>query len=319
LRTLRRGQVYDQLLPKGAPFQLTRDQFKKEQPVFSPDGSRVIYTAVMPGIKSEPGFKWDSWQVPVIGGVPKPFLPNASGLVWVDDQRLLYSEMMSGIHMGIVTSTESRTGSRAIYFPQGENGMAHLSARSPDAKSLLLVEMNGGDWLPCRLMPFDGSSTGRAVGPQDGQCTTTAWSPDGRWMCSPQMPAARLSHLASGVSRRQSPSRSRSVRPSRRAPRSRPTDGTWSRAWAFSRPIIWMKEPERTAAHVTGFHHVADDDAVGDRVFYLMRTGARDTSGELYSMNAATGESEPVLPGRVMANYSISHDAVASCSRRRRA
>src|SRR5205823_6011006 len=98
-------QIYVKILPQGEPVQLTRDPYLKEQPVFSPDGSRIIDTAVMPG------WKWDSWQVPVLGGAPQPFLPNASGLVWLDDQRLLYSEIMGGIHMGIVTSTESRTGS----------------------------------------------------------------------------------------------------------------------------------------------------------------------------------------------------------------
>ena len=34
--------------------------------------------------------------------------------------------------------------------------MAHRSTRSPDGKSVLVVEMNGADWLPCRLLPFDG-------------------------------------------------------------------------------------------------------------------------------------------------------------------
>src|SRR5262249_61114961 len=60
--------------------------------------------------------------------------------------------------------------------------MAHRSAPSPDRKHVLVVEMNGGEWLPCRLVPFDGSSTGRPIGPLDGQCTTAAWSSDGRWM-----------------------------------------------------------------------------------------------------------------------------------------
>src|SRR4029453_17927328 len=81
-----RGQIYVKILPAGEPVQLTRDSSQKEQPVFSPDGSRIIYTSVLPG------FRCDSWQVPVLGGAPQPFLPNASGLVWIDDQRLLYSE-----------------------------------------------------------------------------------------------------------------------------------------------------------------------------------------------------------------------------------
>ena len=176
-----RGQIYVKLMPTGEPVQLTRDGLGKEQPVFSPDGSSIIYTAVSQGSKD--GFRWDSWQVPVLGGTPQPFLPNASGLVWLDDRQLLYSEVMGGgIHMGIVTSTESRDGSRPVYFPQGDFSMAHRSARSRDGRSVLVVEMDGGDWLPCRLVPFDGSSEGRAVGPLDGQCTTAAWSPDGRWM-----------------------------------------------------------------------------------------------------------------------------------------
>src|SRR5262249_15208631 len=63
-------QIYVKSLPTGEPVQLTRDPYQKEQPVFSPDGSRIIYTAFMPG------FKWDSWQVPVAGGAPQPFLSN---------------------------------------------------------------------------------------------------------------------------------------------------------------------------------------------------------------------------------------------------
>ena len=171
-----RGQVYVKILPKGEPVQLTRDESQKEQPAFSPDGSRIVYTEVTNG------FKWDSWQVPVLGGAPQPFLANASGLVWTDDEHVLYSEIKEGVHMGLAASTENQTGKRQIYLPPGEGSMAHRSSLSPDHKSLLVAEMDGTGWLPCRLLPFDGSSPGRRVGPQEGQCTTAAWSPDGRWM-----------------------------------------------------------------------------------------------------------------------------------------
>jgi hypothetical protein len=54
-------------------------------------------------------FSWDTWTVPVLGGQPTKLLPNASGLTWLNDQRVLFSEIKgTGIHMGIVTSTESR-------------------------------------------------------------------------------------------------------------------------------------------------------------------------------------------------------------------
>ena len=37
-------------------------------------------------------------------------------------------------------------------------------------------------WMPCRLVPMDGSSPGRQVGPAGGACTFAAWSPDDKWM-----------------------------------------------------------------------------------------------------------------------------------------
>jgi Tol biopolymer transport system component len=69
----------------------------------------------------------------------------------------------------------------AVYVPASENGMAHRSYPSPDGKWVLLAEMDG-PWLPCRLVPMDGSSPGQPVGPQGAACTFAAWSPDGNWM-----------------------------------------------------------------------------------------------------------------------------------------
>src|SRR5215469_1819314 len=59
--------------------------------------------------------------------------------------------------------------------------MAHRSYPSPDHKSALLVEMERGVWLRCRLVPLDGASAGQSVGPPE-KCTFAAWSPDGKWM-----------------------------------------------------------------------------------------------------------------------------------------
>ena len=68
------GQVYINLIDGGAPVQLTHDTMDKMHPVFSPDDSRVFYTTLLSGLR------WDSCQVPVLGGTAQPFLPNASGL-----------------------------------------------------------------------------------------------------------------------------------------------------------------------------------------------------------------------------------------------
>jgi serine/threonine protein kinase/Tol biopolymer transport system component len=169
------GEIYIKLLPSGEPVQLTHDNMLKMGPVFSPDGSRIAYTGLA-------AFNWDTWVVPVLAGHVKRWLPNASGLVWTSPQHLMFSEIKSGEHMAIVTATESRGESRDIYVPPGNRGMAHRSYLSPDGKWALLVEMDNGEWLPCRVVPFSGGYSGNRVGLANAPCTSGAWSPDGKWI-----------------------------------------------------------------------------------------------------------------------------------------
>jgi hypothetical protein len=173
-------QVYVKLLPDGQSTQLTNDPNPKYNPVFTPDGSRVAYTALS---RADAG--WNTWTAPVTGGPPTRLMQNAAGLRWIGNGRILFSEIMTGtpIHMGIVTSTESRAAEREIYLPENERAMAHYSFLSPDQKSILAVEMNP-IWLPCRLLPMDastssGGTAGRQIGPP-APCTAAACSPDGK-------------------------------------------------------------------------------------------------------------------------------------------
>ena len=139
-------QVYVKLLPDGQSTQVTNDPHEKYNPVFTPDGSRVAYTAIDRQENS-----WDTWTVPVTGGPATRLMRNAAGLSWIGSGRLLFSEVMKGTsgHMGIVTSQESRAEERQIYFPEYVRAMAHYSYLSPDEKSILTVEMDPA-WLPCR-------------------------------------------------------------------------------------------------------------------------------------------------------------------------
>ena len=171
------GQIYVKMLPGGEPVQLTRDDCPKMSPAFSPDGTQIAYTSVAAENQ------WDTWVVPVISGQPRLWLPNASGLVWSEKDKILFSEIKNNdIHMAIVTSDESRAGGRDVYVPPSDRGMAHRSYPSPDGKWALVVEMDRAAWLPCRLVPMDGSWAGRRVGPPAAGCTSAAWSPDGKWM-----------------------------------------------------------------------------------------------------------------------------------------
>ena len=171
------GQVYVKLLPSGDPVQLTHDDRLKMSPAFSPDGSRIAYTTFSPK-------EWATWTVPVLGGEPQLWLPNAAALVWTGKSKLLFSEIKDGsLHMAIVTAEESRAEARDLYVPTHERGMAHRSYPSPDGKSILVVEMDErGVFVPCRLVQTEGHAQGKQVGPSDGACTFAGWSPDGEWM-----------------------------------------------------------------------------------------------------------------------------------------
>ena len=168
------GEVYLKELAGGDSVPLTSDGSAKMSPVFSPDGSRIAYTRV----SSE--FVWDTWIVPLADRTPRSWLPNASGLAWASDGHVLFSEITAGLHMRVVSANDRREAVRVVYSPESEQGMAHRSYPSPDGAWVLIAEMIRPVWQPCRLAATNGRTT-RRVGPE-GQCTSAAWSPDGKWM-----------------------------------------------------------------------------------------------------------------------------------------
>ena len=168
-------EIYVKMLPNGEARRVTDDARPKYGLAFSPDGTEIAYTVLETT-------EFSTYEVSALGGEPHLLLKNAAGLVWLDPQHLLFSEIRSGIHLGVVTATGTRTGLREIYFPAHERGMAHSSIPSPDRRWALVVEMDGnGDWAPCRLVALNNQSQPRLVGPT-GACTSAGWSPDGSWM-----------------------------------------------------------------------------------------------------------------------------------------
>ena len=174
------GDVYVMVLPKGPTLQLTHDESQeKMDPVFSPDGSTIAYTV-----------PFHTWTVPIAGGKPKLWLPNVASVRWIDGNSLLFSEMIENggplRGMGVATSDASRTNDRIVYTPEGPLSMAHRSYLSPDGRWVLvaaeMVRRPQWVWQPCRIVPFDGTSSGHPVGPPGAACTAAAWSPDGKWM-----------------------------------------------------------------------------------------------------------------------------------------
>src|SRR5215469_12727650 len=85
--------------------------------------------------------------------------------------------------MGIVAARVDRRRVRDVYRPWNARGMATRDQASPDGKWVIVAEMSAyGNWDRCRMVPMDGRSQGRQVGPPGAPCSFGAWSPDGKWM-----------------------------------------------------------------------------------------------------------------------------------------
>jgi DNA-binding winged helix-turn-helix (wHTH) protein/Tol biopolymer transport system component len=298
------GQVYVKFLPDGEPFQVTNDNLRKMGPVFSPDGARIAYTIVDRGA-------WDTWVVPVPGGTPRRVLSNASGLSWIADQRVMFSEITNGAYMKIATSTESRAEERDVYRPaSSELGMAHRSYLSPDHKWVLVVEMDPRGWLPCRLVSFDGSSSGKPVGPVPSKCTNAAWSPDGTWMYfsadtgsgfhiwRQRFPNGDLSQITSAATEEEGIVLV-------------PDGRSLITSVGAEQSTVWLHEPGGDRQITSeGYAYTPSVSPDGNKVYYLVRSGSSRAfvHGELWVSETASVNHQSVLPGFLVTRYDISRD-----------
>ncbi|MBZ5593671.1 MAG: protein kinase [Acidobacteriia bacterium] len=293
------GEIYVKLLPDGEPLQLTHDSRPKMSPQFSPDGSRVAYT-----------IPWDTWTVPVLGGESRRMLPNASGLVWIGPQQLLFSEIKSGLHMAIVSASESRTEAQNVYIPPHDRGMAHRSYLSPDRKSVLLAEMDNGGWLPCRVVPFDGSSPGRVVGPPLGACKDGGWSPDGEWVYVSSNTGGTF-HIWRQRSSGGEPEQITASATEEEGVAVAPDGRSLITSVGLEESEVWIHDQagERRVSS-EGFAQSPRFSPDGKKLFYLNHQLARQgfPMGEIWEADVATGQTERLLPGIFVTSFDISPD-----------
>ncbi len=307
------GQIYVKLLPDGEPVQLTNDNLHKMSPKFSPDGDRIGYSTA-----SADGQTMDTWIVPVLGGQPRPLLTNAEGLTWVHEPNkvaaipplVLFSEMTGrGVQMSIVSSTESRTGQRNVYMPP-EDGMAHRSFLSPDRKWVVVVEMDSRSWLPCRLVPFDGSSPGTPVGPAPAQCTDAAWSPDGQWMYFSAYTGSGVhtwrQRLTNG-----SPEQVTFGITQEEGIHVAPDGRSFVTSIGTSQSTVWVHDSSGDRQMTSeGFAFLPAVSPDGKKLYYLVRSGGVRNwiSGGLWVADLSSGQRQRLLPDFVMQHYTISPD-----------
>lgn len=302
------GQLWFKPLPDGEPFQLTKTTFRKQTINFSQDGSRIYFTQV------EGPFAWNTYELPLLGSQePKLFMANATGLSWINSDRVLFSTIMTGVHMKLATSNASRTDERDIYVPSDNlQGMVHRSALSPDGKWVLLVEMDSEWWRRCRMVPFDGSSPGRQVGPE-GSCTWAQWSPDGKWMFFTVDTRTAGFHVwrqrfPDGEPQQLTPSGASEEEGLAMTPDGKSfitTAGTQQSA-------IWLHDDKTGDKQITseGYSFLPTLSLDGKKVYYLRRvTGSHSYfSGELWVSDVETGTAERLFAGLVVTHFSISQD-----------
>jgi len=302
------GQIWFKSLPDGQPFQLTKTALRKQTINFSPDSSRVYFTQI------EGPFTWNTYELPLLGAQePKLFMANATGLSWIGSDRLLFSTIRTGIHMKLSTSNASRTDERDIYVPPDQmHGMVHRSALSPDGKLVLLAEMDSAWWRRCRVVPFDGSSGGREVGPQ-GTCTWAQWSADGKWMYFTADTWTAGSHVwrqrfPDGDPQQLTPSGASEEEGLAMMPDGKSfitTSGTQQSA-------IWLHDDKTGERQITseGFSFFPTLSRDGTKVYYLRRVMGSHSyfSGELWVSYVATGAAERLFGGLLLTHFSISQD-----------
>jgi eukaryotic-like serine/threonine-protein kinase len=293
------GNLYVKLLPGGEPVALTHDPRLKLAPSFSPDNSRIGYSVVAP---------WETWEVPVLGGEPHLLLPNSSSLTWIEaGKRLLFSELTVGLHMVVVTTDEGRGNRRVVYEPQGDRSMAHHSYLSPDGRSVLIVQMGSQSAiLPCRVVPFDGVSEVRVVGPPNAECRAGAWSPDGKWIYlsvrtdafhiwRQRFPVGQPEQLTFGPTSQEGIAMA-------------PDGKSLITAVGSQDSTVWRHDNNGDhQISSEGFASLPKFSADGRSLYFLM-AASQARERQLWRQDLATGKMEQALHGYPMENYSVSND-----------
>jgi Tol biopolymer transport system component len=171
--------------------------------------------------------------------------------------------------------------------------------------------MDNGGWLPCRLVPFDGTSSGKQVGPPGAGCTSAAWSPDGKWMYfssdaggrfhiwRQRFPDGKPEQLTFG------PTEEEGIAIG-------PQGRSLVASVGMEESAVWIRDSngERQISS-EGFAEAPSLSPDGTKAFYLVRPrGATGmfTNGVLWAVDLEGERSEQPLPGFAVTGYDISLD-----------
>ncbi len=152
------------------PLQTTKDEFRNDQPVWSPDGEEIAYFSMR-------GNQYGLWRVPYFGGAPtlirtvtagdaKPRYWSKSGMLYYEAKQNLFALDLKSGETSQLTSFDSAQTT------------AYSLAISPDEKQIVYIAAEGeqyGLWT----MPARGGAA-RQVVKSPAEIRNTVWHSDSR-------------------------------------------------------------------------------------------------------------------------------------------
>ena len=167
-------QIWIQLLSGGAPLQVTRDSIDHSQPRWFPDSSSLLYHTP----SDSHGEEGLLWEVPALGGVPRPIISALSGADVSHDGR--HVAAVRWYEGRVVLMVVGRDGEGARVVTQVPHGHFWRSPRwSPDDAWLAIHGLGQSVWDE-RLYVVSARGGESRIVCRASFMRGAAWLPDGR-------------------------------------------------------------------------------------------------------------------------------------------
>ena len=169
-------------------------------------------------------------------------------------------------------------------------------------------------WIPCRVVPVDGSSPGHQVGPPSAGCTFGAWSPDGKWMYVTS-DAGGVHHIWRQRFPDGQPEQITFGPTAEEGIAMAPDGRSLVTAVALQNVTIWLHDAsgERQISSLEGTAVTPRFTLDGERLCYMIAkespTPFVPQPAEVWVADLKSGRSESLAPGLLALSYDISPDS----------
>jgi Tol biopolymer transport system component len=165
-------------------------------------------------------------------------------------------------------------------------------------------------WEACHVVPYDGSSKARIVGPNPSQCTVAEWSPDGKWMYvsadtgagmhtwRQRFPGGTPEQVTSGTAEEEGLAFA-------------PDGKSFLTSIGTEQNKIWIHESKgdrQVTSEAYSFQPSFSTD--GKKMYYIVRAagGLLSAYGGLWVVDLESGRRQRLLPEYQMLFYNVSRD-----------